>query len=99
MHDQKCSDSISVQMLQLLQIYDKQQREVFFAAVVTGKNYKDLAATVKTNVLHGDKKQMTKLIVEQNWKIKNQLTFAKNLRARKFKFMLYDCKKIHNKKN
>ena len=38
-------------------------------------------------------------IVEQNWKIINKLTFAKNLRARKFKFMLYDFRKQHNKKN
>ena len=38
-------------------------------------------------------------VVEQNWKTINKLKFAKNMRARKFKFFLYDFRKRHNNKN
>ena len=38
-------------------------------------------------------------IVEQNWKIINGLTYAKNLGERRFEFMLYEFKKRHNNKN
>ena len=50
------------------------------------------------NILFGTEKTNDQ-IVEQTWKIINKLTFAKNMRARKFKFLLYDFKKEHNKKN
>ena len=50
------------------------------------------------NILYGNVKTNDQ-VVEQNWKIINKLKFAKNMRARKFKFLLYDFRKRHNKKN